>query len=94
MRRFTKITLSTLNTLFFEFSLKNEHNCQIVDVFKKTNKFSVLLNYTSMVPDTLTLFLLAKNSMFLFCLSLYSTLSSKLCRIQDNNIVFVNKNNV
>ena len=52
MRRFTKITLSTLNTLFFEFSLKNEHNCQIVDVFKKTNKFSVLLNYTSMVPDT------------------------------------------
>ena len=34
--------------LFLDFSLKNEHNIRITDVFKKTDKLSVLLNYTSM----------------------------------------------
>ena len=47
MRRFTKISLSTLN--HHGFSLKNEQNYRITDVFKKTDKLPVLLNYTSMV---------------------------------------------
>ena len=34
--------------MFFDFSLKNEYNCRITDVFEKTDKLSVLLNYTSM----------------------------------------------
>ena len=51
MRRFTKISLSTLNNVAFHFSLKNEHNCQITDIFKKTDKLSVLLNYTSIITE-------------------------------------------
>ena len=35
--------LSTLNTLFLDFSLKSEHNCRITDVFKKTEtKWSII----------------------------------------------------
>ena len=34
--------------LFLDFSLKNEHNIRITDIFKKNDKLSVLLNYTSM----------------------------------------------
>ena len=49
MRRFTKISLSTLNTLFLDFSLKIEHNCQITDVIKQTDQLSVLFNYTFMI---------------------------------------------
>ena len=37
--------------LFFGFSLKNEHNGQIKDVFKKTDKLPVLLSYTSVLED-------------------------------------------
>ena len=40
MRRFTKISLSTLNHVDLDFSLKNEHNYRIADVFK-------VLNYVS-----------------------------------------------
>ena len=29
MRRFTKISLSTLNRLFFDFSQKNDYNCRV-----------------------------------------------------------------
>ena len=32
-----------------DFSLKNEHHYRIQDLFKKTDKLSVLLKYTSMV---------------------------------------------
>ena len=40
--------------LFLDFSLKNEHNIRITDVFKKNDKLSVLLNYTSMeIPKLL-----------------------------------------
>ena len=35
MRRFTKISLNTLNHVVSLF-LKNKHNCRITDVFKKT----------------------------------------------------------
>ena len=49
MRFFTKISLSALNHVVLDFSLKNEHNCRITDVFKRTDKLSVLLNYTSMI---------------------------------------------
>ena len=35
--------------LFLDFSLKNDQNCQIPDVFKKTDKLPVSLNYMSMV---------------------------------------------
>ena len=34
MRRLTKISLSTLNTFFIDFTLMNEHNCRMADVFK------------------------------------------------------------
>ena len=34
---------------FLDFSLKNDQNCQIPDVFKKTDKLPVSLNYISMV---------------------------------------------
>ena len=35
--------------LLLEFSLKNDHNYRITDVFKKADKSSVLLHYTFMV---------------------------------------------
>ena len=41
--------------MFLDLSLKNEYNCQITDVFKKTDKLLVLLNYTSMVVLTLSM---------------------------------------
>ena len=44
--------LSTLNTLPLVFSLNNECNCGITDVFKKTDKLPVLLNYTPMIRQT------------------------------------------
>ena len=49
MSCFTKISLCTLHYVVFYFSVKNGHNCRVRDVFKKTGKWSVLLNYTSMV---------------------------------------------
>ena len=42
--------------LLLDFSLKNERNSRITDVFKKTDKFSVLLNYTSMFKPILCIF--------------------------------------
>ena len=42
-------SLCTLNYVVFYFSVKNGQNCRVTDVFKKTGKWSVLLNYTSMV---------------------------------------------
>ena len=39
--------------MLLDFSLKNEHNYQITDVFKKIDKLSILLNYTSMVGITI-----------------------------------------
>ena len=37
--------------LFLDFFRKNEHNDRIRDVFKKTDKLPVLLNYTFMLED-------------------------------------------
>ena len=48
MKRFTKVALSVLKQVFLDFFLKNEHHCQITDVFKKTDK---LHPYASYVHD-------------------------------------------
>ena len=34
--------------LFLDFFLKNEHNCRITNIFKKTDKLSVLLHGASL----------------------------------------------
>ena len=50
MRPFTKIRLSTLKSRFFlDFFPRYQHNCQTMDVFKKTDKLPVLRNYTAPV---------------------------------------------
>ena len=46
MRHFTKIRLNTVNKVVSSFlPLKSKHNFRIADIFKKTDKLSVLLNY-------------------------------------------------
>ena len=35
--------------MLLDFSHKNEHNCRIMDVFKKTYKLTVLCDYASMI---------------------------------------------
>ena len=49
MRQFTKVMLSFWKQAASWFRPKEWDNCQIMDVFKETDKLSVLLHYTSMV---------------------------------------------
>ena len=45
----TKISLITVSHAFFYFSQKNEHDYRVSDVFKKSDKLSVFLNYITML---------------------------------------------
>ena len=65
MTGFTKIILGTLNHIVFWFSLKNDHSCRITDIFKKTYKLSVLLNYTTMTLVILFFFQMVELCEFL-----------------------------
>ena len=73
--------------MFLDFSLKNENNCQIEDVFKKNDKLPFSLIYKSMVPINLCVSRVKSSKKYsLYTLNYYPILKS-IVRNSDTSFV-------